>query len=297
MNPFSREFVLPARRSLETKRLQRLAFCLVGVPFNDEVYTPFLNGIMDECQNQQFQLSVQTLQLSSDGEVILPPALRDGNPDGIILSGFVNDDAVVFLQKAGIPFVVLGNYELKTPVVSVRIDLRRAGALIAGQLLDRGHREIAFVMVTLKHAYERELLDGVREAHALCGVPFSYANLLSKGGAFTPPLPFLEPFLKRNPRPTALVIANTSAADGWLTELCAAQIKVPEEVEIVSLVSTASAPRNPRYNVLNIGLERSGRLAVKRLAEMADSSPIGPSVSVLPPLDWLKANGQKQVAG
>lgn len=290
VNPFAREFALRTRQESGKRRLQRVAYCLLGVPFDIETYAPFLNGITAECQERQLHLFVQSLGASATGEVVMSSLLRDGHADGLIVAGFLTDASISFLQQLGTPFVVLGNYDLNTSVSRVQVNLQSAGRAAAQRLLERGHKQIAFVVADLSRAYERECLDGVRSQLSLQGIDPSALQIIETQTLASFSTVFLESFLRLNPRPTALVTTNVRVAGDCAIELRARQIEGPGQVDIVTLVDSATAQRSNCYEALNLGLERCGRLAVRQLNEKIEASDLGPSTTMVEPMDWLPSN-------
>lgn len=275
------------------RRLQRLSFCLLDVSFDKEEYTPFLHGIMSECQARHLRLSTQSLDLASQGESALQPLARDHETDGIIISGQVTDPAVLFLQQQKVPFVVLGVYDLKTPCTQIGMNMHRLGAALVEHLLGRKHQHIAFVAESVNWAYERDCLDGIRACLTRHGKSMKERTVLvgdritDTKGTFHGTA-FVDAFLRLNPLPSAIITTDLRIADGCVAELRSRQIEIPGKVEVVSLTVGSDRHRSPYYRALDLGLEHWGRMTVRRLSELVQDPDIEPTTTHLNHRGWLK---------
>jgi len=287
VNRFAQQFVRNTRRRPERRKLDQLAFCLIGTTFDNVAYAPFLHGIVSESQDRHLHLITQALEVSADGAVVLSAAIRNGGADGIIVSGLVDDTVISFLQQFRAPLVVLGNHYLQSRVARVEIDIRRVGATVAEDLAERGHRNLAFVVEKLEFAYERECLEGVKSGLGARGLVLPQSHVICAGQSYAPSADLIAPFLKLDPLPTAIVTTDVRAADECVAELRARQIDLPAQVEVVTMTVSGQARRGVRYRRYNLGLERCGRLAVRRLVELVENPAMEPSVSILPPLGWV----------
>lgn len=73
------------------------------------------------------------------------PDFATWNIDGAFLLGVAAEDALRLQEKLDIPAVFIDTYALNAPLATVSVEDRRGGYLTAKHLLDRGHRQIAFV--------------------------------------------------------------------------------------------------------------------------------------------------------
>lgn len=288
VNRHARELFRTTRRPVDRIQMDQVAFCLLGVSFEDPAYAPFLQGIATECQEHHKQLFTQSLLVTAEGNVALSNIIRDGGVDGIVVSGNVTDANLAFFKPFKIPVVVLGNYHLQTRVARVEVDMHEAGKMMAENLLAQGHRHMAFVVQELLHPYKKDCLNGVRACLQNHGLTLPDSHVIASD-QFAPPVTALvDPFLRLDPMPTAVMTTDVRVADDLVAELRVRQIEIPGRLDVVALVNSMQTRHGIRYRRLNLGLERLGRLAVRRLAELVERRDVEPSVSVLPPLAWLE---------
>jgi DNA-binding LacI/PurR family transcriptional regulator len=288
VNRFAQQFARNTRRAATKPKLEQLAFCLIGTTFDNTAYAPFLHGIVNESQARHLHLFTQSLDVSVEGRLLLSSTIRNGGVDGIIVSGVVSDAALAVLEQFRVPVVVLGNHHLRTNVARVELDLRRAGSMLAENLVARRHRNLAFIVEKVDNAYEADCLQGVRACLSRHHVPLPASHVLYTGQAHSPAAELIGPLFQLDPMPTAIITTDVRVAEECVAELRAHQIAIPRQVEIATLAVNEQARRGVRYRRLNLGLERCGRLAVRRLQELVENPGTDPSVSVLRPLGWIE---------
>lgn len=287
VNRFAQRFVQRTRGRSWTPSLDELLLCLLDVTFDNVAYSPFLHGVVSECQARHLHLLTRSVETSGRPSTDLARELQESGADGIIVSGIVTDHAVAALQKVEVPFVVLGNYWLRTPVSRVEMNLKRVGALLAEEVVRRGHVRVAFVAEKVDNAYETECLQGIQAHLRQRGLAPDPSHIISAGRDYAPVALLVDPFLQIQPRPTALLTTDVRVADECVAELRARQVRVPEDVEIFTVVASALERRSPLCRALNLSLERGGRMAVRRLVELVESPGTEPSATVLDPGGWL----------
>lgn len=99
--------------------------------------------------------------------------------DGILVTGYVDDALVVRLKSMGLPFIVIGNYELKEECNTVRFDIRRAIREVVTDAYSRLKFERLGMFLHSPDLYAvREAIEAVREVRKKCGFSFSQDDIL-----------------------------------------------------------------------------------------------------------------------
>ena len=209
-------------------------------------------------------------------------ALRDENAchkvDGILLS-CINTEQIAKSLPPGFPVVSLLN--TAKDVSSVGIDEYLAGRMAALHLVEHGHRRIACLME--KSPIEcRHRLVGVSDVLREAGIEQEANWLRLTENAYdvfprqSVPLPYrqwgraeMNDWLRSGWAETgctALIVQNELAAISVLQELQAANIKVPEEVSIITFDGTEVCNLvSPSISAVAIPLEQIGIRAVELL--------------------------------
>ena len=91
-------------------------------------------------------------------------------------------DNIRFLQRTGIPFVLIGRRFADEDVDYVVCDDENGGYIAARYLLELGHRDILFLNASLHISSAAERLKGFRRAFSESGIPL-HPGLVYSGSA------------------------------------------------------------------------------------------------------------------
>lgn len=172
------------------------------------------------------------------------------------------------LQRRAIPFVVLHHKLEGLEADVVRSDSRGAARQLTRQLLDAGWRRIAYIGGEPRRILTRDRLEGYREALAASGLPVDPA--LIKLGDHSEEIGALltRELLAADPRPEALLIANSRLAIGALHALAEAGLRVPENIAVAAFYDiTALDEYSPLMTTVRQPAYEIGQLGVRRLLE------------------------------
>lgn len=220
----------------------------------------------DECEDKQEKYITVLLQKQVDGMLLVP--IRS------------NPDAVVWVQKQGVPVVVLDRRVHDAHVDVVRCDSTGGAYRLVRLLLALGHRRIAALSGPEGISTADDRVAGYRQALAEVGVEDG-AELIYRG-AFTQSggYEMAQRALTAAPRPTALFAANNFIAIGTLKALRDSGVRVPEDMAVVAFDDLPealvvdpflTAAAQPAYEMGQRATELLlGRLAGQAVAEHQD---------------------------
>jgi LacI family transcriptional regulator len=104
------------------------------------------------------------------------------NVDGIILCPTQrNEDNIRFLQKTGIPFVLLGRYFPDPSLDYVVCDDKKGGYLATRHLLGKGHTKIVYLNAPAPISSSKERLEGYKHALQKANIPFDQSLVKEVG--------------------------------------------------------------------------------------------------------------------
>lgn len=177
-------------------------------------------------------------QASRDHDIVAPyeRMLNKTSPDAFILMGPEKDDPrISYLQSKGIPFVVHGrvgdaNYAFYD------IDNRHVTSSVVDMLCDLGHTRIAMINGPEPLTFAQERLSGFLsglEKHGLT-VPETAIRhgLLTSDQGYTAALSLLSG--RSGPKPTAIVCASTTVADGVYRAAKDLNLSIPSDLSVVA---------------------------------------------------------------
>ncbi len=182
---------------------RNIAFVMVGKDFADPAYARAIDGVSRAAEEHGLNLILDRLRGDETRLVDLPPVLRDGRVDGILLTGNLTESAVSNIQRLGTPYVILGSYSqmITSGSINIRFDFaQRLGDLVR-ELVRRGCRRIAYFTEIPDNFYERESLDAFRTALRENQAPVDEALIYRGAGAFTGAFPVLLPTFRQRRLP------------------------------------------------------------------------------------------------
>ena len=166
-------------------------------------------------------------ELEAFGELV---AMR--GVDGFILSGSrVDDPRVRFLAKAAIPSAMFGRTAPDLPQTWVDIDSVAAVGAMVDYLVERGHREFAYLGYDAENFWDLERLEGYRNGLARHGIDAAARSIVrvrtagSVHGA-------VRRLLNRKHRPTAIITGNDVLAAAAVNEVKSMGLRPGSEVAV-----------------------------------------------------------------
>lgn len=202
-----------------------------------------MSGVYDAATPRGYGVIVCDSRWSPDAERDAHRMLIEKRVDGVLLNS-INDGAgaLLRLEAAGIPFVLLNRRLDEMDCDSVVVDYRRGSYLAAKHLLEQGHRRIVFQLGAADHPPSRERLPGYRDALDEFGVPFApelivYCDSLPETHARVS-----AAMSRLRPTPTAVMAYNDESALPVLKALRDLRLRVPDDVAVVGQNDLTLAP-------------------------------------------------------
>ncbi len=182
----------------------------------------FLEHLVEELQNDGFRL--REIPSRADG---LPEYLTDGV---VLLGAYEDDPRVAYLQREGVPFVLIGHSD---EVRSVAPDDVDGGRQAAAHLLKLGHRDIVHVSGFTNSQASFDRYEGFKEVLGEAGLEFSKDYLLD--GEFTSLGAYraLRKAHEKGLRFSAVFAASDEMALGVIAALEDVGLRVPADVSVV----------------------------------------------------------------
>lgn len=254
--------------------------------FTNPFYAAFNEGVARVCEENSLSLLMLSPVTGTLGEVIAKAPV-----DGLIVVGFNEQNQQIdTLRKRGFNFVIVDGDAQSAP--SINVDDMHGAYLAAEHLLQRGHRDIAYLAFETDFAApqdgkvygvgQRRLL-GYQRAFEDYGVAWNPDRLIpthlsAAGGA--------EAFARlwASPeRPTAILAVADILALGVLQAAAELGVRVPDELAVVGYddIPQASWSSPPLTTVYQPTIEK-GELAAQTLLSVISGDLATPSHVVMP---------------
>jgi LacI family transcriptional regulator len=273
-------------RSLSTRSAGQ-----VGIVVSD-LGNPFYLEILDACHAALREAETRMLVLTpdADGEVPLT-RLVDGSLDGVILTTTrLRSPLPRELARRGFPFVLLNREVDRAPGDVCVADNAGGAGLVATELLELGHREIAAIFGPETTSTGRDRERGFRAVLRAAGMELGRTRW--RRGAFDFDVGrrlARELLAGSDDPPTAVFCANDILAFGALDEFSAQGVRVPRDLTVVGFDDVAMASWNAfQLTTVSQNIYRMVRISTDLLlrrieARTSDAAEPAPERVVLSP--------------
>lgn len=208
-------------------------------------------------------------QWNADVESRCMEVLRSRRVDGIIvLTGRLTDTALKNYAKS-LPIVVTGRTMTAPGLVALNFNNVEGARLATQQLIDLGHRQIAFIGGDPQHPDAIERLVGYRNALKASHIPFD-RSLVAEGGFYEAGgMQAVVELIASRKRFTAIFAANDQMALGAVLGLSRHSLRVPEDVSLIGYDDlTSSLYATPPLSSVHQSAYELGQIAAEVLLQM-----------------------------
>lgn len=208
---------------------------LVGViipSLGNMVFPEVLSGISDGLEDSVLQPVVGVTDYLPGKEEKVLFEMLSWRPSGIIIAGMEHSDASrAMLAQTDIPVVEIMDVDGIPIDASVGISHRRAGRLMAEEILKQGYRKIGFLgtKMPLDHR-ARKRFEGFTRTLAQSGIEISDQEFYSGGSALAKGREMTQAMIERTPDLDFLYYSNDMIGAGGLLYLLEKQVKIPEQI-------------------------------------------------------------------
>ncbi len=254
-------------RNLATRTVAIQSILILGVPnvlrsisFNS-YYSEIMRAFCDTIDTRSYRFILAAESDAGDEFVDYHKLVRDHAASGAVILDFKEDDErVADLQRADIPFVVLGEFEpQREHECAVWTDNVEGAILATGHLLTSGRERVAMIGGLHGQMSSTSRIEGYKQALSVAGIPFE-ANMLAEPtgidehGGYEAMLDLLT----RNADIDGVFCASDVRSIGASKALRERGLDVPGEVSLVGyddlpvasfLHPTLTTIRQPTYEV------------------------------------------------
>lgn len=223
---------------------------------------------MDICRKLGYSL-VSTYITGEDSALELPPAIRFGEVDGVLIFGDQKPSIYAELTRIGIPFVIIDSCNRTAPYPSIYIDYCETAYQATRYLIELGHRDIAFLCNSEPHEFSKQILAGFQKATMESNITL-YPNRIQMD--FNCPEALLESVeraLIGPQKPTAIFCFEDLTALKIIRTLSKSGIRVPEDISIIGIDGISySGVSIPSLTTMRVDKETMVNEALQMLSSM-----------------------------
>ncbi|MDZ7400396.1 MAG: LacI family transcriptional regulator [candidate division KSB1 bacterium] len=262
-------------QGLASKKSGNIGFILTSDHFSraEPFYTKIFLGSEFEARKHNYYILLTTVEQDFHRKCI-PRFLLERNVDGVILAGRVPDGLISYVEQMDLPLIFIDYFPANGNYPAVLIDNTFGAKQAVKHLIDKGHRQIAFIGGDISHPSIQDRFLGYKQALEEASIPFN-ENLAvvdedypgDKNGYSA-----MCKLRKRKASFTAVFAANDAMAFGCMKCLKEKGIRVPDQVALVGFDDVdVSWQMDPQLTTIRVNKEDMGALAVKNLVDLISS--------------------------
>ncbi len=258
--------------------------------FTNYFFIEVLQGVQETLSSLGYDLIIHGANNQQQVAEYLQRSMRKGRVDGTLLFSLeLPENFVEEFRQQKVPLVLVDTFH--PAFDSIRVDNAGGATIATEHLISLGHRNIGMINANLQSAPARERLASFRQTLQQAGIQIPDGNIVNsaeeKNDGFSRESGFrgMMEFLGRGlPLPTAFFVSSDIQAIGVLAALRERNIRVPEDVAIVSFDDVELA-KNFDLTTMRQPMFKMGELAVKKMIERIEhpEAPVS-SVSFKPGL-------------
>jgi len=219
--------------------------------------------------------------------------------EGIIFSSFIQKEVdrgiKNYLDSLDVPIVMIERAAECFGIDKVLINSAEGSYILTRNLLEWGHRDIAYIGKKMKYSVEKERYKGFQAAMQERGISVSENERLFFAEEYTVEegQEQTERLLQTKKLPTAIVAASDILAAGVLDTLYEHSLRVPEEISVVGYDDTIAQFLCPPLTTAHVPVKELARNAIGIMIEKLCNSKgeYGKNITVSPYLVERKSIG------
>ncbi len=189
--------------------------------------------------DQGFQAMVYFLRLSNEEEFKFLADLRNSGIEGMALwlqhASERTMDLLRRFRRSNFPFVLIDRYVRGLEADAVVTDNDEVAFKLTTALIERGHRDVAFITEDLDNTAVEDRFSGYRRALKEAGLPFDVQLMgvfdAEEGSASA----VISRIMATRKRPTAFFCSNDGVASRLVDELATLGYQLPDDCEIAAV--------------------------------------------------------------
>jgi LacI family transcriptional regulator len=294
--------VKPATRKKVSEVIERLGYrpnavarglaskktTTVGVIIPDISHTFFgdlTRGIEDIATMYKYNIILSNSDQNKDKELHLLNTMLGKQVDGIVfMSGNITPEHVEEFEKSDVPIVLAGSIEASEKIPSVNIDYEQAAFDVTTKFIEKGHKNIAFVIGPLYEPINRhKKLSGYKRALQEAGIDYREELVVEGDDSYDSGIEAFEKLIEITDKPTAIFVGSDEMALGVVHGAEDKGYKIPEEFEVISSDNTRlTLMVRPQLTTVVQPLYDIGAVAMRLLTKYMNKEKINNHIIVLP---------------
>lgn len=270
-------------RGLASKKTTTVGVIIPDI--SSTVFADLARGIEDIATMYKYNIILSNSDQNKEKEFRLLNTMLGKQVDGIVfMGGNISEEHVEEFEKSPVPIVLAGSIEQTGKVPSVNIDYEQAVFDAVTSFIEKGHKEIGFVVGPLHEPINEEnKMNGYRRALQEAGLDYREELVVEGDYTYDSGIEAFEKFLELDQKPTAIFVASDEMALGVIHGAEDKGYKVPDDFEVISSDNTRLALMvRPQLTTIVQPLYDIGAVAMRLLTKLMNKEKVAEQTVILP---------------
>ncbi|AIE61055.1 catabolite control protein A [Bacillus methanolicus] len=270
-------------RGLASKKTTTVGVIIPDI--SSTFFAELTRGIEDIATMYKYNIILSNSDQNKEKELHLLNTMFGKQVDGIVfMSGNISSEHVEEFEKSPVPIVLAGSIEETEKIPSVNIDYEQAAYDVVQSFIEKGHKEIAFVIGPLHEPINKEKkLAGYKRALENYGIPFREDLIIEGDYTYDSGIEAIEKLLEMDARPTAIFVGSDEMALGVIHGAEDKGYKIPDDFEVISSDNTRlTLMVRPQLTTVVQPLYDIGAVAMRLLTKLMNKEEVSDQIVILP---------------
>lgn len=243
------------------------------------IFARGLQAFQEELHRRGYTLLVSSTAYRPEAEEEQIRALVTRGADGLLLIGYDRDPALYrYLERRAVPTLIAWAHHPDIPKPAIGFDNRASMALLANEVLARGHTRIGVISGVAKgNDRAADRLSGIRDAVTAHGLDADALKVIETPYGFETGETAMLELMQATPRPTVVMCGNDVLAAGALRAAKALGLAVPEDVSVTGFDDIELARIvTPTLTTVHVPHREMGTKAATALIALVEGAPATP---------------------
>lgn len=273
----------PLARSLVTKKSQLIGVIVPEV--SDSFVNEMLDGIEEVAKMYDYEILLANTYSDKEQEMKSLNLLRAKQIEGIVMiSNKIDNDHIEYINSLSIPATYISKTAREYDINSVDISNKNATYDMTKYLIDKGHKEIAFIMTSKdKTILERERLSGYEKAIIENNLKLDEKLIRYAGIEYEDGYESMMELLDENIVTQAVFVTGDEAAIGAINALNDRGYSVPDDVSVAGFSDVKIARiYRPKLTTVHQPLYDIGAVAIRMVIKLINNESLDEKKVELP---------------
>lgn len=262
-------------RGLASKKTTTVGVIIPDI--SSTFFAELTRGIEDIATMYKYNIILSNSDQNKEKELHLLNTMLGKQVDGIVfMSGNITSEHVEEFEKSPVPIVLAGSIEETEKIPSVNIDYDQAVYDVVQSFIEKGHKEIAFVIGPLHEPINKEKkLAGYKRALENSGIPYREEFIIEGDYTYDSGIEAIEKLLEMDSKPTAIFVGSDEMALGVIHGAEDKGYKIPDDFEVVSSDNTRlTLMVRPQLTTIVQPLYDIGAVAMRLLTKLMNKEEV-----------------------